>query len=37
MGSPEFAAIIIAVLVMSILLGIPVVISLGLTSFFGKV
>jgi len=35
MGSPEFAAIIIAVLVMSILLGIPVVISLGLTSFFG--
>ncbi|MCQ4286432.1 TRAP transporter large permease subunit [Pseudomonas stutzeri] len=35
MGSPEFAAIIIAVLIMSILLGVPVVISLGLTSFFG--
>ena len=35
MGSPEFAVIIIATLIMSILLGIPVVISLGLTSFFG--
>lgn len=35
MGSPEFAATIIAILIMSILLGIPVVISLALTSFFG--
>lgn len=35
MGSPEYAAIIIAVLMLSVILGIPVVLSLGLTSFFG--
>ncbi|MFT4749277.1 MAG: C4-dicarboxylate transporter DctM subunit [Pseudohongiellaceae bacterium] len=35
MGSPEFAAIIIAILMLSVMLGIPVVLSLGLTSYFG--
>jgi tripartite ATP-independent transporter DctM subunit len=35
MGSPEFAAVIVVLLLGSVLLGIPVVISLGLCSFFG--
>jgi C4-dicarboxylate transporter DctM subunit len=35
MGSPEFAAIIITILVLSVMFGIPVVLSLGLTSYFG--